>query len=76
MSEIRTKFMAMLPDGQWQASVSIQLHGNNDPMKPVSSFPYIDSVLTDACSLGAEVSACISRAYISAPRFTCCDIRR
>ena len=54
--------MAVLPDGQWQVPVPIQLRDSNDPVEVASSFTYLGSVLADDCSLDAEVSARISRA--------------
>ena len=62
ISARKTKSMAVLPDGQWQLPVPIQLRGSSDPVKVASSFTYLGSVLADYCSLDAEVSARISRA--------------
>jgi hypothetical protein len=63
--------MAVLP---WQTPVPIQLPGSSDPVEAVS-FPYLGSVLADDCSLDAEVSARISKAFCSLSRLLWKKIR-
>ena len=67
ISTKKTKTMAVLPSGdsdgeQHPRPEVITLHPNSDPVEVVSSFEYLGSIMSDDCSLSAEVEARISKA--------------